>query len=97
MQAILLEFGQRPDMRIWRQNTGAAKRKNGPLIRFGIPGMADISGIRNDGKRIEIECKSPTAPDKKKNQHNWREMIRAMNGIYIVARSVEDVRRVLDG
>ncbi len=88
--AILLEFGGRDDMRIWRQNTGAARTKRGALVRFGIPGQADISGIYHDGRRIEIECKSARGR-LRKEQKRWREMIEKHGGIYILARTVEDV------
>ena len=108
---ILNTFGKRPDLRLWRQNTGAARDKTGRLIRFGVPGAADISGIwrreieehQGDGWdpawtpygiRIEIECKSPTGTQTEA-QRNWQRMIESMGGVYILARSLDDVREVL--
>ena len=92
VQSILLAFGSRRDMRIWRANCGVARTKTGALVRFGVPGQADISGILIDGRRIEIECKSLTGKQTKAQQ-NWQKMILGMRGIYILARSVDDVKR----
>lgn len=93
-QAILAEFGARSDLRLWRQNTGAAVTKQGSLVRFGIPGQADISGIRSDGVRIEIEVKTARGRQSQA-QRRWQAMIEKHNGIYILARSVDDVRAIL--
>lgn len=92
---ILRTFGTRADMRLWRQNTGAATFR-GQRVSFGVPGAADISGLLNDGRRIEIEVKSAVgrqSPDQK----NYQAMIERFNGIYILARSVADVAEALRG
>ena len=97
--AILREFGTRPDMRLWRSNTGAATyMRNGTKQRvsFGVPGAADITGILYDGRRVEIEVKSAVgrqSPDQK----NYQAMIERFNGLYILARSVADVTDALRG
>ena len=56
---ILRAFGTRPALRLWRANCGAALL-GGRVVRFGIPGQADLTGILPDGRRLEIEVKSPT-------------------------------------
>ncbi len=92
---IIAAIGSRPDVRIWRANTGAAQMANGQFVRFGIPGQADLSGITADGRRLEIEVKSATGrlrPD----QIAFGNMIRKFGGIYIVARSVEQAVQSLD-
>lgn len=87
---ILAEFGARNDMRIWRQNTGAALTKNG-MVRFGVPGQADITGLLiPSGRRIEIEVKDAKGRQRE-SQKNFQAMIEKSGGIYILARSVEDV------
>jgi len=91
--AILREFGTRPSMRIWRANVGVA-RIGRRVVRFGVPGQADITGILPGGRRIEIEVKSPTGrqtPD----QVNFQRMIERFGGLYVLARSVEDVRKAI--
>ena len=92
---IMLEFGQRTDMKIWRQNTGVAKTLDGNrFIRFGVVGCADISGIIKGGIRLEIEVKKRTGKQREA-QKAFQRMIESMGGIYIVARSVDDVYKVL--
>lgn len=94
---IMLEFGSRTDMKIWRQNTGAAKTLDGKrFIRFGVVGCADISGIIKGGIRLEIEVKKRTG-QQRKEQKAFQRMIESMGGIYIVARSVDDVYNGLRG
>lgn len=93
--AILLEFGARSDLRLWRANVLVAQDRNGRVVRAGIKGQADISGImRPSGRRIEIECKSPTGRQSKE-QIQWQRMIEWAGGLYILARRIEDVRLAL--
>ncbi len=92
--AILREFGTRTDMRVWRQNTGVA-RMGARVVRFGIPGQADLTGVLPGGMRLEIECK--TADGRLSiEQQNFRAMVTRFGGVYVVARSVSDVRRVIN-
>ena len=91
--AILRYLSTVPGLRAWRQNTGVA-RYGQQVVRFGIPGQADITGIYN-GIRLEIECKSTTGKQTPP-QAAFQRMIENHGGIYILARSVEDVRRVID-
>jgi hypothetical protein len=75
--------------KVWPQPTGAAYR-DGELIRYGLKGSADISGIlKISGTRIEIEVKTGKAVQQE-NQRHFQAMILAMGGLYFVARSVED-------
>ena len=100
VQSILIEFGARSDLRMWRSNTGAAmwRKSNGSsggMVRFGMPGQADISGImRPGGRRIEIECKTKNGRQSKEQQA-WQRMIEWAGGLYVIARSIEDVRLAL--
>jgi len=95
LAAILREFGSRTDIRLWRQNTGAARDPHtGQVIRFGVPGQADLSGILQGGQRLEIEVKTKTGRQSKE-QKRWQRMIEKFGGVYVLARSVEDVRAVL--
>ena len=90
---ILMWSTIRPDLTLWRQNTGAAVTKHGALVRFGVKGQADISGIRDGGQRIEIECKAGTKQTDA--QRAWQRMIERHGGVYVLARSVEDVKDAL--
>lgn len=95
VNAILIEFGARDGIRLWKANTGAAKTRGGALIRFGTPGQADIQGIlAPSGRLVSIEVKTGNA-SRKPHQRKWGEMITKHGGLDIVARSVDDVRRAL--
>lgn len=72
----------------WRQNVGAALDRTGRKITFGQPGQADIMGIVR-GRYVAIETKSESgrlSPE----QRDWRDKVVAAEGIYIVARTLED-------
>ena len=91
--AILLTFGTGYPLRLWRQNTGAA-RINGQLVRFGTPGQADLSGVLEGGRALFIEVKSATgrqSPQQKK----FQIMVESLGALYVLARSVSDVHAAL--
>lgn len=96
---VLLALGARPDLgRFWRQNTGSARAFDDPgrVITFGVPGAADISGIlRGSGRRVEIEIKTATGRQSLQQQR-FEAMIRAMGGIYVVARCQDDAVLALE-
>lgn len=86
---ILRQFGTRSDMRIWRANVVVARMGN-RTIRAGIPGQADITGILPNGARLEIEVKSATG-QQTLEQRAYQAMIERFGGIYVLARSAQDV------
>lgn len=90
---ILRAFGTLPGLRLWRANVGVA-RIGGRVVSFGIPGQADLTGIVPDGRRLEIEVKSAVGRQSPQ-QRSFQEMIERFHGIYILAKSVDDVRRGL--
>ena len=95
LRAILQEYGSRPGIRLWRNNTGAARSRTGQVVRFGVPGQADITGVLAPyGRRIEIECKSATGRQSEK-QRRFQAMIEKHGGVYVLARETEDVERAL--
>lgn len=90
MQRILLALGAHPACRIWRMNTGALPDQHGRLIRFGVPGMADIIGLlRPSGRFLAIEVKTPTGRQSEQ-QRSFQRMVEAAGGLYVLARSVEE-------
>lgn len=89
-QAILATLGARPDLRLWRQNTGMAFSPDGKrAVRFGVPGQADLSGILAGGRRLEIEIKGPRGRQTPE-QMFFGAMIARFGGLYIVAHSLQD-------
>jgi len=93
--AILRAFGTDPQLRLWRANVGVA-RMGHRVVRFGVPGQADLTGILPGGLRLEIEVKSANGRQSTE-QRAFQRMIERFGGLYILARSVEDVRRALEG
>ena len=102
---VLFAVGALPHARCWPQINGLFR----PLyregkVKVGVNGMADVGGIfitlghRDEpyGRRLEIECK--TGGGKlSKDQEKYKAMIEKFHGIYIQARSVEQVLTELDG
>lgn len=100
LRAILLALGQRPDLRVWRQNVGtlALEDASGRVraFRAGPPkGAADLSGIvQPEGWRVELEVKSARGR-RSPAQLQWERFIRTSGGVYLCAtydagRSLED-------
>lgn len=106
--AILREFATRPNMRLWRANVGVA-RYGDRVVRFGIKGQADLSGIvpvfpkcpscgtvcKPVGARLEVEVKDDDGR-LSKEQEAFGEIIRRLGGIHVVATSPDDVQRELE-
>lgn len=99
VKSILMEAGYSKEVTLWRNNTGGVhyEGKNGKtrFVKFGVKGASDIFGIRKkDGKFIAIECKVG------KNkltvfQEYFGAMVEENNGIFVVARCVDDWKQVL--
>jgi hypothetical protein len=87
--AILREFGTRPDMRLWRMNVAAAQF-GGSFVRAGVVGQADLTGILPDGRRLEVEVKRPGG-EQSAEQQAYQRMIIRFGGVYCLACSVADV------
>ena len=90
---ILRAFGTKRWMRLWRANTGVVRIAD-RVVRFGVPGQADLTGILPDGRRLEVEVKS-LGGTQTEGQRNFQRLIERFGGVYVLARSVEDVRRAL--
>lgn len=79
----------------WRNNTGALRDKKNRLIRFGKVGSPDIIGIApwsscHRGRFIGVECKSDIGK-LTPHQEAFCEQVTTHSGIYIVARSIDDL------
>lgn len=89
-QRILYALGSRTDVTVWRNNVGAARAPGGGLVRFGLPGSADILGfLHPSGRFLAVEVKSATGRLSPKQQV-FRRVVEAGGGLFIVARTVDD-------
>lgn len=91
---ILRTFGTDSRLRLWRANVGVAciGRR---VVRFGIPGQADLTGILPGGVRLEVEVKADDGRQTTE-QKNYQAMIEGLGGVYVLARSVKDVRDAIE-
>lgn len=98
---ILYAVGRLPNIRVWPQVVGTFRDLHSEerIIHVGQKGMADIGGIilvevggrgEQCGLRLEIEAKTGDAV-MNEDQKKWKNMIEKFGGIYILARSVEQV------
>lgn len=99
--AILDYLAYRADVVLfWRHNVGAAvdttPGRPKRYVQFGKAGQADILGMLEDGRFLAIECKS-TSGRLTRSQLEFLNRVNLGGGVALVARSVEDVARVLDG
>lgn len=97
IQREILNALGRGRLRLWRQQAGKVfvvpyrPGLRGHWMDLAPAGAADLTGIYDDGRRIEIEVKSATGrqtPD----QVAWANMIRTRGGVYALARSVDEAR-----
>ena len=90
-RAILLRYGTDPRMRIWRNSAGYDE---GHHVKYGLPGSADILGILKGGRFLAIEVKAEKG-SQSEQQVAFQWMVERFGGLYILARSVDDVELAL--
>lgn len=73
----------------WRNNTG----RRG-TVQYGKKGSADIIGLLPSGKFLAIEVKTATGKQSEV-QAEFQNGIEGNNGVYILARSTDDLQRQL--
>ena len=107
LQAIRLDLGRAPGVRLFRNNVGLLRDHQGRAVRFGLhPGSGDLIGWRTVtvtpdmvGRSIavmaSIEVKSATGRPRE-DQIHWAETLRAAGGFAGIARSPEQARVILD-
>lgn len=90
---ILIYVTSLPNSFGFRMNTGTSTH-DGRFTRYGVKGQPDIFLIYR-GLFVGIECKSKTGTQTR-DQKQWQKNCERGGGIYVIARSVDDVRRVID-
>jgi hypothetical protein len=100
VQKQILTLLQMRRIPAWRNNTGAAwlPGAGGKMrpVRFSIPGAADVFAILPpNGTFLAIECKRSKGGTHSDEQKAFGRMVRDAGGIYVLARSVQDVLEVL--
>ena len=92
VREAILELSAADIGRFWPRNTGAAlsfdKKR---ILRYGLKGAADIEGILRGGQHFEAEVKTGSAVQSP-FQKAFEKMILQMGGVYLLVRSIDDVR-----
>lgn len=87
VNAVLLHLS--PMGLAWKNSTGALKDATGRLVRYGLPGSSDVLACIS-GRMVGVECK--VGRDRQReHQARFADALHRAGGIYILARSVEDV------
>ena len=97
-QNIRLALGLRDDVFMFRINVGKFRPLDGSkrVIQSAPEGTPDLMGVLSPGGRaFGIEVKTATG-QQREAQKRWQEAWEKRGGIYILARSLEDVYRGLD-
>lgn len=85
----------RPDILIWRNTVGTFHTVDiGRTMQIGLPGSSDLIGILPDGRFLGVEVKSAVGVQRK-NQIAFQRAVEKRGGLYVLARSVSDVRMAL--
>ena len=97
-QNIRLALGLRDDIFMFRINVGVFRPLHGDqkrAIRSAPDGTPDLIGVMHPGKAFAIEVKT-TKGQQREAQKNWQKAWERRGGIYVLARSVDDVYKGLD-
>jgi len=93
VNSILLACGKLSDVMIWKVQVGVFRAMENPkrIVKTGEPGHPDILAVLGpDGIAVGIEAKTGNAIQNPA-QKAWQKAFCSRGGIYLVARSVDDV------
>lgn len=77
---------------IWKNASGVAMA-DGRHIRYGLKGSPDIIGVIEGGRFLGIEVKTGCATQSPQ-QKKFQKIFEQLGGLYIVARSLEDIKKI---
>lgn len=87
----------KPTGLFYKSNTGSfAGEYNGRkrFVKFGTPGLADITGVLPGGRAIYVECK--VGRDKQSDkQRAFQASVERAGGLYVLARSIDDLESAI--
>lgn len=89
----LLFLSTLPRCLAWRAQPLVAKAADGRVIRSLPKGHSDIAGVL-DGRALFVECKGDTG-SLRPEQQVFRDAVQARGALWILARSVDDIREAL--
>lgn len=97
--AIRLVIGARPDVLLFRNNTGVTKHRSS-VVRYGLcVGSSDLIGVLTmpdgTGRFLALECKTPTG-SATREQLLFLELVRKRGGFAAIVRSVDDAQQAIN-
>ena len=94
LKAVLATLELHPKVAwVARMNSGAFQVE-GRFIKAGFKGCSDILGMLKGGRTLAVECKSSKGKESP-DQAAFGAAVAAGGGLYVVARSVDDVMGAL--
>ncbi len=81
----------------YRSNSGAfalGDGKSSRFVRFGVKGLADITGILHDGRALYVECKM-LGKKLTLDQRSFRLQVESTGGVYLLVYSVDELAAML--
>ena len=104
----MLAVGARPDVLIWRQQSGLFRQYEAPHnpVRVGTPGIADSMAVvaititpdmvgKTIGVAVAPEFKTDTGKQSER-QKNWQDAFERRGGIYRLVRNAADMLALVD-
>lgn len=93
VKQMILEYLGRIGVEAWNNPRGMGQLKHGGYIKYGgKPGASDILGFLPDGRFLAIETKEASGKNKaSEEQLNFIRMVRANNGVGLVAKNLDEV------
>jgi len=99
IQKQILNFLSAYGIFVFRVNTTGVFDPSRKVFRrlggYNLKGVADILGVLPNGKFLAIEVKTQSGKQSL-FQKNFQNQIEKNNGIYILARSIDDVRYIVN-
>lgn len=103
----LLAVGMRPDVLVWRQQSGVFRAYDDPsrIVRVGVPGMSDAGAIvavtitpdmvgKTIGVAVQPEFKTAKGTQRDKQQL-WQAAVEKRGGVYALVRSAEQMTELV--
>lgn len=103
----MLAVGARPDVLVWRQQSGLFRSYSDPdrLVRVGVPGMSDAGMIvavtiteAMVGKTIGVCCQpefKTTRGQQSDAQAGWQRAVESRGAVYRLVRSPDDMQQLV--
>lgn len=104
----MLAVGTRPDVLVWRQQSGLFRVYDSPkrIVQIGEPGIADAGMIvavtitpemvgRTVGVAVQPEFKTKTGRQSEA-QRNWQAAVEKRGGVYALVRSADEMLALVE-